>query len=232
VFSAISLADIRAWKEKIPKNVATLIRKAVGKLFWATHTGIATSACQTQVLNAVLILTRLIPVVFEDPDWNGFFWTPFPMDDRMEMPVGHTQVADPRGVNFEPVLAFEITADTPLAHVLMSTLLDLMFAPMFTVERPETPRSAFVPYTPQATIPVRNVNAYRYIWHNGVGEAKAYPGNKLYHSRRAALMELLLVCLSMPLYSTPADILKTPDLWMQFFLDGVHPKALACSSLR
>ena len=44
---------------------------------------IADSSCrtqkeQTQVLNSARLLTRLIPYIFEDPDWRSFFWSAIP----------------------------------------------------------------------------------------------------------------------------------------------------------
>ena len=30
------------------------------------------------VLNCVNLLTRIIPYIFEDPDWRGFFWSTVP----------------------------------------------------------------------------------------------------------------------------------------------------------
>ena len=32
-----------------------------------------------QVNNVVWILTRIIPIIFEDPQWWGLFWTPLPL---------------------------------------------------------------------------------------------------------------------------------------------------------
>ena len=30
------------------------------------------------VLNCVRLLTRVLPYIFEDPDWRGFFWSTLP----------------------------------------------------------------------------------------------------------------------------------------------------------
>ncbi len=30
------------------------------------------------VLNCVRLLTRILPYIFEDPDWRGFFWSTLP----------------------------------------------------------------------------------------------------------------------------------------------------------
>ena len=44
--------------------------------------------------NTTILLTRLVPVIMEDAEWAGFFWTPLPLDVPMRM-VGafHTHAA-------------------------------------------------------------------------------------------------------------------------------------------
>jgi len=40
------------------------------------------------VLNCVRLLTRILPYIFEDPDWRGFFWSTVPgptTDDSVEV---------------------------------------------------------------------------------------------------------------------------------------------------
>lgn len=43
----------------------------------------AESGCHTEkerqiVLNCCRLLTRILPYIFEDPDWRGFFWSTVP----------------------------------------------------------------------------------------------------------------------------------------------------------
>ena len=33
---------------------------------------------ESSVLNCVRLLTRILPYIFEDPDWRGFFWSTLP----------------------------------------------------------------------------------------------------------------------------------------------------------
>ena len=76
----LATADvIRNFKKNCPKNLATLCRRAVLKLNAATNTGVANAEAQSQVSNVVRLLTRLIPFVYEDPAWDGFWWTPTPV---------------------------------------------------------------------------------------------------------------------------------------------------------
>lgn len=48
------------------------------------------------VLNAVRILTRVIPYIFEDPDWRGFFWSSLPAGEEdghgESMPLAHSLI--------------------------------------------------------------------------------------------------------------------------------------------
>ena len=38
------------------------------------------------VLNCVRLLTRVLPYIFEDPDWRGFFWSTLPgQSDEVEV---------------------------------------------------------------------------------------------------------------------------------------------------
>lgn len=48
------------------------------------------------MLNAVRILTRVIPYIFEDPDWRGFFWSSLPAGEEdghgESMPLAHSLI--------------------------------------------------------------------------------------------------------------------------------------------
>ncbi|EGI63047.1 UPF0663 transmembrane protein C17orf28 [Acromyrmex echinatior] len=107
IFTLIPAPEIRVLREEAPSNLATLCYKAVEKLVKAVD-----SSCRTQrehqiVLNCCRLLTRLLPYIFEDPDWKGFFWSSLPGKDDEE--------------------------SLPLAHSLLNALCDLLFCPDFTV---------------------------------------------------------------------------------------------------
>ncbi|XP_063868545.1 protein HID1-like isoform X2 [Scylla paramamosain] len=108
VFALIPAAEIRSLREEAPSNLATLCYKAVERLVRAADTGCSTQPEQQVVLNCVRILTRVLPYIFEDPDWRGFFWSSLPAS----------------GDEGESV---------PLAHSLIHALCDLLFCPDFTV---------------------------------------------------------------------------------------------------
>jgi hypothetical protein len=73
------------------------------------------------VINCVRILTRLLPYIFEDPDWRSFFWSSLPSSSKQqfkddgENPEGHAEES------------------VPLAQSLLNALCDLLFCPDFTV---------------------------------------------------------------------------------------------------
>ncbi|XP_072167716.1 protein HID1-like [Diadema setosum] len=124
VFALIPAAEIRALREESPSNLATLCYKAVEKLVSAAESGCAMPKEQQVVLNAVRLLTRILPYIFEDPDWRGFFWSTLPGQSSDEESL-------------------------PLAQSLLAALSDLLFCPDFTVvaakkagpEKPDDPQS-------------------------------------------------------------------------------------------
>ena len=78
VFTLVPSTEIRALREESPSNLATLCYKAVEKLVLAADSSCRTAKDHQQVLNSVRLLTRLIPYIFEDPDWRSFFWSSIP----------------------------------------------------------------------------------------------------------------------------------------------------------
>lgn len=47
------------------------------------------------VLNCVRLLTRVLPYIFEDPEWRGFFWSSLPDQSQSEekeesLPLAHS----------------------------------------------------------------------------------------------------------------------------------------------
>jgi hypothetical protein len=78
VFTLVPSTEIRALREESPSNLATLCYKAVEKLVLAADSSCRTQKEQIQVLNSVRLLTRLIPYIFEEPEWRNFFWSAIP----------------------------------------------------------------------------------------------------------------------------------------------------------
>ncbi|CAB4057947.1 Protein HID1 [Lepeophtheirus salmonis] len=113
VFALVPSAEIRALREEAPSNLATLCYKAVEKLVQAADSSCRSAKEQIQVLNSVRLLTRLIPYIFEDPDWRGFFWSKIPDPEGEQSDSGEKSI--------------------PLAHSMLNALCDLLFCPEFTV---------------------------------------------------------------------------------------------------
>lgn len=108
IFTLIPATEIRMLREEAPSNLATLCYKAVEKLVKAVDNSCRTQREHQTVLNCCRLLTRLLPYVFEDPDWKGFFWSSLPgKEDEGE--------------------------SLPLAHSLLNAICDLLFCPDFTV---------------------------------------------------------------------------------------------------
>ena len=78
VFTLLPSTEIRALREESPSNLATLCYKAVEKMVSAADSSCRTAKEMTQVLNSARLLTRLVPYIFEDPDWRSFFWSAIP----------------------------------------------------------------------------------------------------------------------------------------------------------
>jgi hypothetical protein len=105
----VPATEIRTLREDAPSNLATLCYKAVEKLVKAVDSSCRTQHEQQTVLNCARLLTRILPYIFEDPEWRGFFWSSLPSqgDDEDE--------------------------SIPLAQSLLNAVCDLLFCPDFTV---------------------------------------------------------------------------------------------------
>ncbi|XP_043787668.1 protein HID1 isoform X3 [Apis laboriosa] len=79
IFTLIPAPEIRILREEAPSNLATLCYKAVEKLVKAVDNSCRTQREQQTVLNCCRLLTRLLPYIFEDADWKGFFWSSLPV---------------------------------------------------------------------------------------------------------------------------------------------------------
>lgn len=93
----------------MPQNLATLLYKAVERLVRAVDNSCRTQQEQQCVLNCIRLLTRILPYIFEDDEWRGFFWSSLPSENE------HDDTA------------------TPLAQSLLNAICDLLFCPDFTV---------------------------------------------------------------------------------------------------
>ncbi|CAG9833048.1 unnamed protein product [Diabrotica balteata] len=109
IFTLVPATEIRQLREDAPSNLATLCYKAVEKLVKAVDNSCRTHYEQQTVLNCARLLTRILPYIFEDPEWKDFFWSSLPSREE------------------------EYDESVPLAHSLLNSVCDLLFCPDFTV---------------------------------------------------------------------------------------------------
>nr|XP_022916431.1 protein HID1 [Onthophagus taurus] len=109
IFTLVPAPEIRALREEAPSNLATLCYKAVEKLVKAVDNSCRTHHEQQTILNCVRLLTRILPYIFEDPEWKGFFWSSLPCQNEDD------------------------DESLPLAQSLLNAISDLLFCPDFTV---------------------------------------------------------------------------------------------------
>ncbi|CAB1350099.1 unnamed protein product [Coregonus sp. 'balchen'] len=162
VFALVPAAEIRAVREESPSNLATLCYKAVEKLVQAAESGCPSEKEKQIVLNCSRMLTRILPYIFEDQDWRGFFWSTVPGAGR----AGTDEMDDDEGAR-------------PLAESLLLAMADLLFCPDFTVNSHRR--------GPDSVEDMQTIDSCEYIWEAGVGFAQSPPLNYIHDLNRHAL---------------------------------------------
>jgi len=202
IFALIPAAEIRTLREECPSNLATLCYKCVEKLVNTASTGCAGQLEHVAVLNCSRLLTRILPYIFEDPDWRGFFWSTVP--GQAEPGPGNEEAQE------EPT--------TPLAQSLVAAVCDLLFCPDFTVYAKRA--------GPDKPGDLANIDSCAYIWEAGVGFATSPPHVPLHDYHRTELLKLLLTCFSEAMYLPPSEAPNTPNKWLQYFASSENRHAL------
>uniref|UniRef100_A0A8C1QL24 HID1 domain containing b n=1 Tax=Cyprinus carpio TaxID=7962 RepID=A0A8C1QL24_CYPCA len=197
MFALVPAAEIRAVREESPSNLATLCYKAVERLVLNADSGCVCERDRQTVLSCIRLLTRILPYIFEDPDWRGFFWSTVPK-------VGKTDESDDE-------------CTRPLAESLLTAISDLLFCPDFTVESHGR--------TSDGPSDIQSIDSCEFIWEAGVGFAQSPPLNHTHDSSRAELLKLLLTCFSEEMYQSPSDT-HTPNPWVSFFCSRENRHAL------
>lgn len=197
VFTLVPAPEIRALREEAPSNLATLCYKAVEKLVKAVDNSCRTQHEQQTVLNCARLLTRVLPYIFEDPEWRGFFWSSLPDQSQSE----------------------DKEESLPLAHSLLNAVCDLLFCPDFTV-------SANKKSGPDKAEDLQAIDSCEYIWEAGVGFAHSPPRYPAYDSARTELLKLLLTCFSETMYQPPVDLHTSPNKWIQYLTSAENRHAL------
>ncbi|XP_056433505.1 protein HID1b [Gadus chalcogrammus] len=208
-FALVPAAEIRAVREESPSNLATLCYKAVEKLVQGADSGCPSDKERQIVLNCTRLLTRVLPYIFEDADWRGFFWSNVPG-------AGRAGCLDPDDDSDDA---------RPLAESLLMAIADLLFCPDFTVRGHKKDG-------PESTEDIQSMDSCEYIWEAGVGFAQSPPHNYLHDLNRAELLKLLLTCFSEAMYLSPSTS-DSRNPWVSFFCstDDRHALPLFTSLL-
>ncbi|XP_063315105.1 protein HID1 [Pelobates fuscus] len=202
VFALIPAAEIRAVREESPSNLATLCYKAVEKLVAGAESGCPSDTEKQIILNCARLLTRVLPYIFEDPDWRGFFWSSVPG-------AGRSQDDDD-----------EEDSSRPLAESLLLAVANLLFCPDFTVQSHR--RSGT-----DTTEDIHTLDSCEYIWEAGVGFAHSPTPNHTHDLNRTELLKLLLTCFSEAMYLPPlSESNGAGNPWVQFFCSAENRHAL------
>ncbi|XP_041077271.1 protein HID1-like [Polyodon spathula] len=201
VFALVPAAEIRAVREESPSNLATLCYKAVEKLVQAAESGCPSQTEKQIVLNCTRLLTRILPYIFEDADWRGFFWSTVPGAGR----AGADEGDDESG--------------RPLAESLLLAIADLLFCPEFTVQ---SHRKGSL----DTAEDIHSIDSCEYIWEAGVGFAHSPPLNYVHDLNRTELLKLLLTCFSEAMYLAPSSESNVLNPWVQFFCSTDNRHAL------
>uniref|UniRef100_A0A4W6G105 HID1 domain containing n=1 Tax=Lates calcarifer TaxID=8187 RepID=A0A4W6G105_LATCA len=198
VFALVPAAEIRAVREESPSNLATLCYKAVEKLVQGAESGCPTEREKQVILNCTRILTRILPYIFEDQDWRGFFWSTVPG-------AGRAGLDDDDGAR-------------PLAESLLLAIADLLFCPDFTVHSHKR--------GPDSVENMQSIDSCEYIWEAGVGFAQSPPLNYIHDLNRTELLRLLLTCFSEAMYLPPSSDNSVLNPWVTFFCSTENRHAL------
>ncbi|KAK2884408.1 protein HID1b [Channa argus] len=202
VFALVPAAEIRAVREESPSNLATLCYKAVERLVQGADSGCPSDKERQVVLNCTRLLTRILPYIFEDADWRGFFWSTVPG-------AGRAGRLDDDGDD----------EARPLAESLLLAIANLLFCPDFTVQ-------SHTKNSPDTAEDIQSIDSCEYIWESGVGFAHAPPLNYIHDLNRTELLKLLLTCFSEAMYLPPSSDSKNFNPWVTFFCSSENRHAL------
>ncbi|XP_026207950.1 protein HID1b isoform X1 [Anabas testudineus] len=203
VFALVPAAEIRAVREESPSNLATLCYKAVERLVQGADSGCPSDKERQIVLNCTRLLTRILPYIFEDADWRGFFWSTVPG-------AGRAGRLDDDGDDDEA---------RPLAESLLLAVSDLLFCPDFTVQSHKK-------NNPDTAEDIQSIDSCEYIWEAGVGFAQSPLLNYVHDLNRMELLKLLLTCFSEAMYLPPSPESKSLNPWVTFFCSAENRHAL------
>ncbi|CAF4784016.1 unnamed protein product [Rotaria magnacalcarata] len=203
IFALVPAAEIRSLRDESPSSLAILCNKLVDRLQQAAEHSCQTERDQIAAINCVRLLTRLLPYIFEESEWRGFFWS--------DIPNGQQQTTTSNG---------DYLSKPPLAQRLLQTLADLLFCPDFTVSS----KKKKGPDNPED---IHTIDSCEYIWEAGVGCAHSPVHSPSNDRHRTEILKLLLACFSETIYMKPSVELQSyPNKWLNYFTSSDNRQTL------
>ncbi|KAH9268293.1 hypothetical protein BASA83_009454 [Batrachochytrium salamandrivorans] len=204
VFNLISPKDVRKIIQEYPDNIKMLARKASSRILaFAQLTTHPQPQDIKEVLNAVRILTRILPFIFELEDGGALetlmFWSEDISDAKPASPADDTQNSAPT-----------------LGSRLAEAVVQLLFFQRFTL--PDLNTNA--------------ENIHYAIWSKGVGATEPFPTSRDEASRRIEVLRLLFTMMSRTLYCKPDKLFESENRWAIMLTSRLEKKpvlALLCS---
>lgn len=202
VFSLFAPADIRRTRDNALENLETLLLAVTSRLFvLRNHPSFPDPeiAPESDALNCIRVLTRVIPYLYEADhlqEWEQrFFWGKRKKKTRQaaianEVLFDEGQLEDEQQPKTQPTIEWEDAR--PLAEELLETLIELLFFSDFT--------SAKQPHgKPKVTYA---------IWQSGVGCNQTVATTKEFESNRIEVLRLLLAMAGQSMYMSAAMLPK------------------------
>lgn len=183
------------------ENLETLILAISSRLFiLRNHPSFPDPelAPETEALNCIRVLTRILPFLYEADSleaWETrFFWGVRRKRTRSAQLSRRTEVLfdenqSEEGVTPIPGREEDFEEAKPLMEELIDTLIDLLFYSEFTLPKSLKQQSK-VPYT---------------IWQSGVGCNTSVGSTKEFESNRSEIIRLLLTITSKSMYTAPGE---------------------------
>ncbi|MGH0144664.1 UNVERIFIED_CONTAM: hypothetical protein FKN15_029637 [Acipenser sinensis] len=214
--------------------------QAVEKLVQAAESGCPSQKEKQIVLNCTRLLTRILPYIFEDADWRGFFWSTVPGagragaddgDDDSGRPLAESLLLAIADLLFCPEFTVQShkkgsladdgdnDSGRSLAESLLLAIADLLFCPEFTVQSHKKGSL-------DSAEDIHSIDSCEYIWEAGVGFAHSPPLNYIHDLNRTELLKLLLTCFSEAMYLAPSSESNVLNPWVQFFCSTDNRHAL------
>lgn len=198
IFTLIPAVEIRALREEAPSNLSTLCVKIVQKIKDCSENSYLIEKNQFYVLNCIRLLTRLMPYIYEEAEWRGYFWS--------ESPVFRKER------NF---------SEQPLAENLLNSLISLLFVPDFTV-------SSHNKKSTSDDLHRSSIDTCEYIWEAGVGFSHPSPHNVQHDYNRIEILKLLLTAFSETVFLPPlAEHHFQQNMWISYFTSFKNQNALS-----